>query len=71
MKIKKGDKVKVLTGSDKGKSGVVLRAMPKADQVLVEGVNIKHKNKKATRKGEKGTVVDVAFPINVSNVKKV
>lgn len=71
MNIKKGDKVKVLTGGDKGKTGSVLRAMPKEDRVIVEGVNIKKKNKKPTRKSEKGTVVEIAYPIHVSNVKKI
>ena len=38
MKIKKGDKVKVISGKDKGKSGVILRALPKENKVIVEGV---------------------------------
>ena len=71
MKIKKGDKVTVMTGKDKGKSGPVLKAFPKNNQVLVEGVNIKKVHRKPRKQGEKGKVVEVAAPVDVSNVKKV
>ncbi|CAM5356075.1 hypothetical protein LSPH24S_09050 [Lysinibacillus sphaericus] len=46
MHVKKGDKVKVITGKDKGKEGVILAAFPKQDRVLVEGVNIVKKHVK-------------------------
>jgi len=71
MKIKKGDKVIVITGKDKGKSASVVRAFPKYSQVLVEGVNIKKLHRKPRKQGEKGKVVEQATPIDVSNVKKV
>jgi large subunit ribosomal protein L24 len=71
MKIKKGDKVMVITGKDKGKSGPVVKAFPKNDMVLVEGVN-KHKLHKRPRKSnEKGKIIEQATPVHVSNVKKV
>lgn len=71
MKIKKGDKVIVITGKDKGKSGVILRSFPKTDMVLVEGVN-KHKvHKRPKKSNEKGKIVEQATPVHVSNVKKV
>ena len=69
MKIKKGDKVIVLTGKDKGKTGEVVRSLPKESKVIVSGVNIakKHaRNKFNTDK--KGEIVDKTMPINVSNV---
>ena len=66
--IKKGDTVKVIAGADKGKTGKVLQVFPKLEQVLVEGVNLKTKNVKAKRDGEKGTIVKKANPIHVSNV---
>lgn len=66
--IKKGDSVKVLTGADKGKTGKVLQVFPKTSQVLVEGVNLKNKNVKAKREGEKGQTVKKAYPIHSSNV---
>lgn len=70
MKIKKGDNVIVLTGKDKGKSGKVVRAFPREDRVLVEGVNIKKVHEKPKKKGAKGQIVEKAYPIHVSNVKK-
>lgn len=68
MKIKKGDTIYVITGKDKGKSGKVLRAFPKMDLVLVEGVNIKKRHQRATKANQKGQIIDKAMPIHVSNV---
>jgi large subunit ribosomal protein L24 len=65
MKIKKGDNVIVRTGKDKGTTGVVIKAMPKTNQVIVEGVNIKKKHIRV-QQGE--GIVDMAKPIDVSNV---
>ena len=70
MNVKKGDTVLVLTGKDKGKKAKVLRSFPSAQKVLVEGVNIKKKARRARKQGEKGQIVEVATPIHVSNVKK-
>lgn len=69
MKIKKGDKVIVLAGKDKGKTGEVVRSLPKLGKVVVSGVNIakKHtRNKFNTDK--KGEIVDKTMPVDVSNV---
>lgn len=71
MKIKKGDKVKILAGKDKGKSGSVVSTLIKAEKVIVEGINIVKRHKKGQKKGEKGTIVEVASPIHVSNVAKI
>lgn len=72
MKIKKGDQVIVITGKDKGKSGKVLRALPKEDRVLVEGVNVRKKHLKKNRNTKQGGgIVDRALPIHVSNVMAV
>ena len=49
MFVKKGDKVKVITGKDKNKEGIVLETMPKKDKVLVEGVNIMKKHQKPSQ----------------------
>jgi len=70
MKIKKGDNVIVIAGSNKGKHGKVVRAIPTLNKVVVEGVNIVKKNIKAKTKGAAGSVVEVAMPIHVSNVAK-
>ena len=71
MKIKKGDNVKIITGKDKGKSGKVVRALVKENKVVVDGLNMMKKHQRPRKSGEKGTMVNVAMPINVSNVKKV
>ncbi len=68
MKIKKGDKVIVSTGKDKGKTGSVLKVFPREDLVLVEGVNIRKRHQKGTRTGQKGQIVEKAMPIHISNV---
>lgn len=71
MHVKKGDKVTVLTGKDKGKTGAVIKAMPKENRVVVEGVHIAKVHEKSTKGRGKGSVVEKEMPIHVSNVKKV
>jgi large subunit ribosomal protein L24 len=69
MKIKKGDLVLVIVGKYKGKKGKVLRVFPKKNKVLVEGVNLLKKSIRPRREGEKGQIIEVPHPIDVSNVK--
>jgi len=70
MQVKKGDKVKVITGKDKGKSGVIVRALPRENKIIVEGIAIaKHHEKGHTK--EVGRIVERPRPIDVSNVAKV
>ena len=71
MNIKKGDKVKIITGKDKGKSGVVLRALPKEDKVIVEGIAVAKRHTKSRVPGQSGTIALAPRPIHVSNVAKV
>ena len=71
MKIKKGDKVKIIAGKDRGRDGVVVRALPKMDQVVIDGMNMHKKHVRPKKQGEKGKLIDTAFPIHVSNVKKI
>jgi large subunit ribosomal protein L24 len=70
MKIKKGDNVIVIAGSNKGKKGKVLKAMPSLNKVIVEGVNMRKKAHKAKNKGDISQMLEVAMPIHVSNVSK-
>lgn len=70
MKIKKGDKVVVITGKDKGKSGQVIKSLPKMSSVVVEGINKKKLHKRPRKSGEKGKIIEQASPIHISNVKK-
>lgn len=70
MHVKKGDKVKVIAGKDKGKSGVIVRSLPKEDKVVVEGIAIAKRHVKG-RQGQVGRIVERPMPIHVSNVAKV
>lgn len=71
MNIKKGDKVQVIAGKDRGKTSTVVRTYPKKDKVVVDGVNMLKKHQRATRAGGKGQIVERAAPIHVSNVMHV
>ncbi|MFA5888630.1 MAG: 50S ribosomal protein L24 [Candidatus Paceibacterota bacterium] len=71
MHIKKDDKVIVLTGKDKGKTGTVTKSIPSENKVIVSGVNVLKVHQKARKSGEKGQIIDKTMPIHVSNVKKV
>lgn len=68
MKIKKGDNIIVRAGKDKGKTGVVTRAFPKTEQVLVEGINTIVKHQKNRRRRSQGQIIEKSAPIHVSNV---
>ena len=68
MNIKKGDKVIVLSGDDKGKVGVVQKVYPELNKVVVEGVNVHKKHKKPTQQNPEGTVVDIYVPLDASKV---
>jgi len=69
MKIKKGDTVLIITGKDRGRTGKILRAFPKERTVLIEGINLRKKHMRPKKGGEKGQIVEIPGPINVSNVK--
>lgn len=70
MQVKKGDKVKVITGKDKGKSGVVVRSLPRENKVIVEGVAIAKRHTKGHAR-EVGRIVERPRPIDVSNVTRI
>ena len=69
MKIKVGDNVKVITGSNKGKEGKVLRVFRKEGKVVIDGINIVKKHVKPNRTNETGGILETEAPIHVSNVK--
>ena len=71
MRIKKGDNVQVLSGNDKGKTGEVLEVNPKADKIIVKGVNVRKKHVKARRQGEEGGIIAVECAIPSSKVNVV
>jgi large subunit ribosomal protein L24 len=70
MKLKKNDNVKVITGKDKGKSGKILRVLIKQNKVIIEGLNMMKKHQRPRKSGEKGTMINIAMPLDASNVKK-
>ena len=67
-RITKGDTVRVMRGEDKGKEGEVIRLLPKTNRVLVKGVNIVKKHRRATRPEEQSGILEVEAPIAISNV---
>ena len=67
-KIKKGDKVVVLSGKDKGRTGTVIQMFPKDDKVLVEGVNVHARHRKPDQANPQGGIVRTEAPLHVSKV---
>ena len=67
LKIRKGDRVEVMTGKDKGKRGEVLKVMPKANRVIVNGVNVVKRHTRPSTT-EQGGIIEKEAPVNISNV---
>lgn len=65
--MRKGDKVVVVAGNEKGRTGVILRK--KDDRVVVQGVNIHKKHARRTEKAQRPTIVEIEVPIHISNVR--
>ena len=68
MKIKKGDKVKIMAGKDKGKTGKVLQVFPSRNRASVEGRNLLIKHMRPRRQGEQGQRIEFPAPLNLSNM---
>ena len=68
MKIKKGDKVKIINGKDKGKSGKVLQVFPSRNRVSIEGLNLLIKHMRPRKQGEKGQRIEFPSALDLSNV---
>ncbi len=69
LHVKKGDLVLVLSGNDKGKTGEIKQALPRAGRVVVEGINMRWRHKKPTQQNPKGERVQREAPIHASNVR--
>ena len=67
MKLKTGDTVIVITGKDRGKTGKILKAFPREDKILVEGVNVLKGHQRGRQAGKKGQVSEKTMPIHVSH----
>ena len=68
LHIKKDDQVMVMTGKDKGKTGLVLRVIPKTERLVVENLNVSKKGKRRTQQDQQGGLIDTEMPIHISNV---
>lgn len=68
MKIKKGDKVKVIAGRDEGRDGVVEKVFEKSNAVVIPGINIYKKHIKKNEQMPQGGVVEIPRPLNISKV---
>jgi len=68
MKIKKGDKVKILAGKDKGKTGKVLQVFAERNKISVEGINLLFKNMRPKKQGEKGQRIQFPAAMAISNI---
>ena len=71
MHVKRGDKVVVIAGKDKGKEGNVVAAFPEQNKVIVEGVAVAKKHQKARMQGQASAIIDKEMPIDASNVMRV
>ena len=68
MNLIKGDKVIVIAGRDKGKTGTIQKVIPEQNRVVVEGINLRKKNNKPSQKNPDGGIVEIYAPIDASNV---
>ena len=68
LKIKKGDRVRVLTGKDRGHEGQVMRVIPSTGKVIVDGANVAKKHQRATKATMQGGIIDKDMPLPVANV---
>jgi len=68
QKIKKGDKVVILSGKDKGRTGEVVKAMPKEGKVIVSGVNVHARHRKPTQQSPQGGIERKEAPLHISKV---
>lgn len=69
MKIQKGDKVKMLTGKDRGRRGQVVQVFPKKNKVIVEGLNLVKKHVRSQGQKDPGGIVSAARKVDISNVQ--
>lgn len=67
MKIKSNDKVKIIAGKDKGKSGKVIKVISADNRIIIEGINLVKRHIKSRKRGEQGQTVTASSPINASN----
>lgn len=69
MFVKTGDTVRIIAGKDRGATGKVIKALPKVNKVVVEGINIAKKHQKPNSDNPNGAIIEIAVPLHVSNVQ--
>lgn len=67
-RLKKGDRVRVISGSEKGKEGTILKVLINENKAQVEGVNIHKKHQRANNQNQEAKIIDITLPINLSNL---
>ena len=68
MKLKKGDKVLVIAGKNKGQSGAIARVLVRQNMVLLDGINLVKRHRRPSAQNRKGQIIDKPMPIHASNV---
>jgi large subunit ribosomal protein L24 len=68
MHVKVGEKVKIISGSYKGKEGLIKKILKQTNQVIIEGINVKTKHNKSTKPGEDSYIARIEYPIDSSNI---
>jgi len=68
MRLKKGDEIIIIAGKDKERKGKIEKVFPKERKVLIPGINLVKKHLKPRREGEKGGIVEIAKPLDISKV---
>ena len=68
MRLKKGDKVIVIAGKDRGKTATIVRVLPHEDRVVLDGVNLAKRHRKPSAQNRKGQIIERAMPLHASNV---
>lgn len=68
QRIKKGDKVRVISGSEKGKEGTVLKVFPELNRAQVEGINVRKRHKKPNQDQQEGGIVEINIPVDMSKL---
>lgn len=68
QRLKKGDKVRVISGSNKGKEGTIITVFPKENKAIVEGINVHKKHQKPNQQNDKSGIIDVTLPLDMSKL---
>jgi large subunit ribosomal protein L24 len=68
MKVRKGDRVMVITGKDRGKRGRIKRVLPERERVVVEGINFVKRHRRPRGQMDQGGIIEFEAPVHVSNV---